>query len=144
MEKKAREHLTKKRKKMENLKDKEIIENILKTYEDALNTSDTSKVLPLYSHDGQFIPTQAPFATGQTELKESYDLVFKTIQLNVKFTIEEIVVSGDLAFSRTHSQGTNLVHATGNTSKEENRELFVFQKEAGDWKISRYMFNKSR
>ncbi len=35
------------------------------------------------------------------------------------------------------------VLADGTTAPEENRELFVFQKEDGVWKIARYMFNKT-
>jgi uncharacterized protein (TIGR02246 family) len=124
--------------------DQEVIEKILFSYQDALNASSTEKVLPLYTRDGQFLPTGAPAATGKIELTASYDKVFKTIRLNIKFHIEEIVVSGNLAFARTNSQGTNLVHATGKTSPEENRELFVFFKEDGQWKISRYMFNTSK
>jgi uncharacterized protein (TIGR02246 family) len=124
--------------------DKEKIEKILNTYQDALNASSVKDVLPLYATDGQFLPTGAPSAIGKQQLKESYEHVYKTIQLHVKFHIEEIVVNGSLAFARTHSQGTTLTHATGKTSAEENRELFVFQKEDGQWKISRYMFNKTK
>ena len=129
---------------MNSATDQAVIEKLLFSYQDALNASSTEEVLPLYARDGQFLPTGAPSATGMAELKKSYDLVFKTIRLHIRFQIEEIVVSGNLAFARTNSQGTNLVHATDKTSPEENRELFIFQKEGGQWKISRYMFNKSK
>jgi hypothetical protein len=36
------------------------------------------------------------------------------------------------------------VLAAGVTAPEANRELFVFVRESGDWKIGRYMFNKSQ
>lgn len=128
---------------MNTTTDEQEIEKLLYTYQDALNASSVENAISLYAKNGQFLPTNAPSATGPEQLKASYKMVFKTIQLNVAFHIEEIVVSGDLAFARTHSHGTNLVHATGKTSAEENRELFVFQKENGEWKISRYMFNKT-
>ncbi len=35
------------------------------------------------------------------------------------------------------------VLANDTSAPEENRELFVFQKKDGVWKISRYMFNKT-
>jgi hypothetical protein len=41
-------------------------------------------------------------------------------------------------------EGSTLIHATGETVPEENRELFVLQKENGSWKIDRYMFNKMK
>ena len=120
------------------------IEKLLFSYRDALNTSDVSKVLSLYTQDGVFMPTNAPTAKGQDQLKGSYEFVFKTIQLNIEFFIEEIGVSGESAFALTNSKGTTLIHANGQTVPEENRELFVLAKENGQWKIARYMFNKTK
>jgi uncharacterized protein (TIGR02246 family) len=128
---------------MEQTTEKNAIEKVLLTYGDALNTSDVNKVLQAYSQDGVFMPTTFPTATGTAQLKESYTNIFKTIQLNVKFTIEEVVISGDVAFARTSSKGTTLIHANKQTVPEENREFFFLKKENGEWKISRYMFNKS-
>ena len=120
------------------------IEQLLYSYRDALNASDPSKVLILYTADGVFMPTNAPTAKGQEQLKDSYEFVFKTIQIHIEFFIEEIVVSGDYAYAVTNSKGTALIHANGQTVSEENRELFVFQKDNGQWKIACYMFNKTK
>lgn len=124
--------------------EKSVIEITLFSYRDALNASDVSKVLTLYTNDGVFMPSNAPSAIGQEQVKGSYEYVFKTIQLNIEFFIDEIVENGDYAFARTTSKGTTLIHATGQTVPEENRELFVLQKVNGQWKISRYMFNKMK
>jgi len=123
-------------------KEKSAIEKLLFSYRDALSSSDVSKVLPLYTKDGVFMPANASTAKGQEQLKGSYEFVFKTIQINIEFFIQEIVVSGDYAYAVTNSKGTALVHANGQTVSEENRELFVLQKDNGQWKIARYMFNK--
>lgn len=130
--------------KMEQSKEKTAIETLLFSYRDALNASDVSKVLPLYTNDGVFMPSGAPSAIGQTQIKAAYEFVFKNIQLNIEFFIDEIVVTGDHAFARTTSKGTTLIHANGETVAEENRELFVIEKSNGQWKISRYMFNKMK
>ena len=129
---------------MEQSTGKSEIEKLLFDYRDALNTSDVNKVLPLYTNDGVFMPSNAPSAIGQEQIKVSYEFVFKTIQLNIEFFIDEIVVNGTYAFARTTSKGTTLIHANGQTVPEENRELFVLQKTNGIWKISRYMFNKMK
>jgi uncharacterized protein (TIGR02246 family) len=120
------------------------IEKLLFSYRDALNASDVSRVLPLYTEDGVFMPSNAPTAAGQEQVKAAYEFVFKAIQLHIEFYIDEIVLHGDYAFARTTSKGTTLIHATGETVPEENRELFVLQKANGQWKISRYMFNKMK
>ena len=118
------------------------ITDLLFTYRDALNASDVSKVLSLYTEDGIFMPSGAPTSIGAEQVKGTYEFVFSNIKLSIEFNIDEIIVNGDYAFARTTSKGTTLIHATGETVPEENRELFVLQKENGSWKIDRYMFNK--
>jgi uncharacterized protein (TIGR02246 family) len=129
---------------MEQTTDKMAIEKVLLAYENGLNTSDVNKVLQVYAQDGVFMPTTLPTATGTAQLKESYTNIFNAIQLNVKFTIEEVVVSNDVSFAQTSSRGTTLIHASGQTVAEENREFFLLKKESGEWKIWRYMFNKAK
>jgi len=129
---------------MENATEKASIEKVLYTYGEALNTADVNKVLKVYMHDGIFMPTMLPTATGAEQLKASYTNIFKTIQLNVKFNIEEVVINGDWAFVHTSSKGNVTINATNQTVPEENREFFLLKKENGEWKISRYMFNKSK
>lgn len=130
---------------MEQTIEKSAIEKLLFSYRDALYTSDVNKVMPLYTNDGVFMPSNAPSAIGQEQIKGSYEFVFKNIQLsNIEFFIDEIVVNGEYAFLRTTSKFTTLIHANGQTVAEEGRELFVLQKTSGQWKISRYMFNKMK
>ncbi|TMI86085.1 MAG: hypothetical protein E6H08_21605, partial [Bacteroidetes bacterium] len=52
-------------------KEQSAVEQLLFSYRDALNASDASKVLLLYTKDGVFIPTNAPTAKGQEQLKSS-------------------------------------------------------------------------
>ena len=130
--------------KMEQAPEKTAIEKLLFSYRDALNGSDVNKVLPLYTNDGVFMPSNAPSAIGHEQIKSAYEFVFSQIQLNIVFFIDEIVVNGNYAFARTTSKGTTLIHANGETVAEENRELFVFQKINGQWEIYCYMFNKMK
>ncbi len=129
---------------MEQTTEKTAIEKVLFSYRDALNSSDVNNVLPLYTNDGVFMPSNAPSAIGQEQVKAAYEFVFSQIQLNIEFYIDEIVVNGDYAFARTTSKGTTLIHANKQTVAEENRELFVLQKTNGTWQIARYMFNKMK
>jgi len=124
--------------------DKLQIESLLTEYKNSLNSSDAAQAQSLYSKDGVFMPTGAPSAIGSESILKSYEFIFSQIQLNIEFYIDEIVVDGDLAFATTSSKGTTLIHANGQTVPEENRELFVFEKIEGAWKIARYMFNKTK
>jgi len=123
--------------------DKEAIESLLQTYKKSLNTSDAKLAQSLYTKDGIFMPTEAPSAIGSENILKSYEFIFTQIQLNIEFYIDEIVVEGDFAFAVTSSKGTTLIHASGETVPEANRELFVFERVNGEWKIARYMFNKT-
>lgn len=123
--------------------EKQKIEALLSEYEKSLNTSDAKLAQSLYTKDGIFMPTEAPSGIGSEGILKSYEYVFSQIQLNIKFFIEEIQVEGNMAFAITSSKGTTMIHATGDIIPEANRELFVFEKVNGEWKIARYMFNKT-
>jgi uncharacterized protein (TIGR02246 family) len=123
----------------------EAVTALLAKYNEALNASSTEAVMPLYADDGVFMPPYSQSAIGSTALRRAYDAVFKTIMLNVKFTIAEIVVLGPgWAFARTNSAGTTTDHATGRKSAEGNQELFILrQDDDGAWKIARYSFSST-
>ncbi len=123
--------------------DRREIQTVLDRYEKALNASDVDAVIELYAGDGVFMPASAPTAVGIESVRAAYEYVFSTIKLNITFTVEEIVADGSIAFARSGSKGTVTILSDGTTAPEENRELFVFQKENGVWKIARYMFNKT-
>jgi len=119
------------------------IERVLRTYEQALNTSDTAAVMKLYASDGVFMPQHSPSSVGTEAVRTAYANVFGTIKLSVRFDIAEIVqVSPEWSFARTNSAGTVTIKASGQTSAEANQELFVLRKlTSGEWKIARYSFS---
>ena len=121
----------------------EAVITLLEKYNDALNSSNTNAVMPLYAEDGVFMPPYSPSAVSSDAVRRAYDAVFKAITLNVKFTIVEIVeLAPEWAFARTDSAGTAVDHATGTRSVEGNQELFIFRRPSGGaWKIARYSFS---
>ncbi len=123
--------------------DNEKIHALLKNYEQALNASDVTGVVKLYTEDGVFMAQHHPSAVGIDAVKAAYEGAFKAINLNVEFDIVEIkVVADDWAFARTHSAGTTTINATGDQVAEGNQELFVLKKtDDGNWKIARYCFS---
>lgn len=124
--------------------EKQKIETLLNVYKKSLNTSDAKLAQSLYTKDGIFMPSQAPSGIGSEGILKSYEFVFSQIQLNIEFFIEEIEVEGNMAFAVTSSKGTVKILANGVEAPEANRELFVFEKVNGEWKIARYMFNKTK
>lgn len=69
----------------------EAVTALLAKYNDALNSSSTDAVMPLYTEDGVFMPPYSPSAVGSEAVRKAYDAVFKAITLAVKFSVAEIV-----------------------------------------------------
>jgi len=124
--------------------ERQAIEQVLFAYRDALNASSTDAVVQLYAADGVFMPSNAPTAEGVDQVRSAYNHVFENIRLDIDFFVDAVDVDGDVSCARTSSKGTTLIHATGQTVPEENRELFVLRKQDCQWRIWRYMFNKTQ
>lgn len=118
------------------------ITSVIKSYEKALNASDVKKVIRLYAKDGVFMPANKPTSAGKAQVTKAYQYVFKALDLNVKFHIDEIVKRDDLAFVRTSSDGKITLRDKNVSIKNNSRELFVMKRIDGSWKIYRYMFNE--
>ena len=118
------------------------LRTLLATYETFLNAADAARIEQLYAEDGVFMPAGFPTASGRSAVRGAYDAVFKNIRIAIHFTVDELTVKGDVAYARTHSAGTSTVVGTGASGAERNRELFIFARGPGGWKIARYMFNK--
>lgn len=116
------------------------IEQVIRTYETALNANDVDTILGLYGVDPVFMPQGAPALVGRSAVRAGYEHVFNTLKLNVRFTVHEIKEAGDWAWARTSSAGRTRV-LTANTEVDEgNNELFVFCREGDAWRIHRYLF----
>ena len=116
------------------------IANLLKSYEEALNTSDTRAAMALYGSEPVFMPQHSVALSGREAVQAGYEHVFAALKLNVVFTIHEIVEMGELAYARTSSAGQTDILAAHAMVKEANNELFIFRLEQGQWKIHRYLF----
>jgi uncharacterized protein (TIGR02246 family) len=123
------------------LTDEGEIREVLERYQRALNDGDADLVMSCYAADATLMPTALPTVTGAA-LRGWYAKFFEATKMDVNFTIDEVVASGTVAYALTRSQGTQTVLAKGTASPESNREVFVFGREDGAWKIARYLFNK--
>ncbi len=118
------------------------IQALLGSYQKALNSSDVDKIMPLYSEDGVFMPANKPTSVGQVQVKTAYQHVFKTIDLDIVFHIDDIERQGDIAFVRTRSDGEIRLLKDNVVVKSNTRELFILKRVNDEWKIHQYMFNK--
>lgn len=125
--------------------EKQKIVNVLKSYEMFANESDYEALGALYTEDSILLPDRFDMFVGVQNITGFYQYAFSALTLDLVFNIDpaNIVVSGDTAYATTDSTGTRYLKETGMTVPEVNRELWVFEKVDGEWKIARYCFNKS-
>lgn len=124
--------------------DKTAITQTLKQYEDALNHSNTEKIVSLYTQDGIQMSPDQPAFIGTDALRSAYEHTFKQIKLNLAFTTEELeLLNEHTAMLRSRSDGAIAVVNPETPAKAAAfKELFIFKKQTnGEWKISRYSFN---
>ena len=124
--------------------DKQAIEKLINEYGDAIKSASVEKVLAVFTKDGVLMAPGAPTATGQDQLKGTYEYVFSAIKLDLKFTILEVTIDKDYAVVRSESAGTTTVLSSNQSAPDAYRELFVVKREGGTWKIARYMYNKTK
>ena len=89
------------------------IQELIKTYEVALNGNDLEKILALYGSDPVFMPQHGPALVGRDAVGAGYRQVFDTIKLNIKFEVHETEEAGDWAWARTSSAGRTRILAAG-------------------------------
>jgi ketosteroid isomerase-like protein len=126
-----------------NEAERNAIETQIHKYIEVISRSETVSLLQLFTKDGVVMAPDAPTMEGADQLQAFFDYGFKSIKLSPKILIDEIVVTDEYAFARCHSDVQVTLLETNASHLEANRELFVFKKHGGVWKIARYMFNKA-
>lgn len=125
-------------------KEETAVKTLVQNYFDALNTGDASKVTSYFTNEGVLLAPGAPTANGTEQINGTFTYVFDNFSYSLNVNIAEIIVQGNYAIVSSTSKGLFVIKADNQTVNAEYRETFVMQKEKGDWKISRYMYNQPK
>jgi uncharacterized protein (TIGR02246 family) len=117
------------------------INQLLRTYQRALNEADVDLVRSVYTDDAVVIGQPFPTATGIQEIIALYADFLSKLDFNVHFDLLETELGNDLGYIRTRSHGTIVPKGQKPTGSEGNREIFIVKKVQGHWKFYRYIFN---
>ena len=85
-----------------------------------------------------------PNHVGREVLEQIYRDFFSKYSAQVEVHIEEVRVSGDMAFDRGHFKVTSTPKAGGELEIREGRVFEVLRKERGKWKSLRVMVNDEK
>ncbi len=122
------------------LKEADKIKSIIIEYESALNQHNIDKILNLFSSDAVLVLQQMPTTQGTEKIKSAYNNLFKMLEFNLTFTIQELVfISEEWAFIRTITTGQTKMKSNNKENEANGHEIFILKKIDNDgWKIFRY------
>jgi uncharacterized protein (TIGR02246 family) len=122
-------------------KDKLAVEKLLNGYSKALIDGDAASLASLYCNDAEFMPDGFATIRSAKQIRSSAERFFQTQTLKAEFLLKDLVVEGDFAFIKSIATVTT-ENTQGQSIAVKTRDFFVVRREAEDWKIFRYIFNK--
>jgi ketosteroid isomerase-like protein len=119
------------------------VKAVVERYQDGLNSSDFSKIRPLFARDAVAEWNDKATVLGVDAMAKPYEDLFKAIKFNTDFQYDAVDLYGDVAIVRTHHPvgQTELILKDRSRKLDFNREIFVLRRLDGDWKIVLYTFN---
>ena len=119
------------------------VKAVVERYQDGLNSSDFSKIHPLFATDAIAEWNEKATMLSVDAMAKPYEDLFKAIKFNTDFQYDAVDVYGDVAIVRTHHPvgQTELLLKDRSKQLDFNREIFVLRRIDGEWKIILYTFN---
>ncbi len=124
-------------------KDMQAIKEVVKQYEDALNSNSLDGVVAVFTLDAVVLPPDAPAVSGHGAIREQYKAVTDPgTSIDITLEIQELILSDDIAYVWSLNYG-KIKYEGGEASSIDSKSLMVLQKTMDGWKTSRYMFNNN-
>jgi len=120
------------------------IVQIAKDFAEAYKAGDLKRVVDVYSPDVIYMYQGMPNHEGRDVIEEMYRGFFSENNAQVVIDIQEVKISGDLAFDRATFKVTATPKAGGEATVSEGRVFEVLRKEGGKWKSLRVMVNQEK
>jgi uncharacterized protein (TIGR02246 family) len=117
--------------------DEREIREIHSTWIDAVNAGDLDRLLTLMTDDVVFLnPGQAPF--GRDEFSANFSGGHQRVRIDCSSELEEVVVAGDVAYTRSRDALSVTPRAGGETTQLAGHRITVYRKQPdGRWLLAR-------
>lgn len=123
--------------------DRAAINNIRLEFEAGENTDDLARMTRYLAPDVVAMPPNRPITKGATTLAESLRGFLGAYKVAVKYTTDEIVLSGDWAMERGTAVETVTPKAGGAAETSNAKYLWLYHRNNGKWELARLMWNSS-
>jgi ketosteroid isomerase-like protein len=122
-------------------KDMKAIKEVVKQYENALNSNSLDGIVEVFDVDAVVLPPNAPAVTGHAGIREQYKRVTDPgTSIDITLEIQELMVSDYVAYVWSLNYG-KIKFADSAESSIDSKSLMVLQKTMDGWKAHWYMFN---
>ncbi len=116
--------------------DIEAIKDLCEEWEVAYNANDIDKLLSLYADNSLRIPANQPPVIGKEAIRGSFKQEFDEFTYEEEDVLEDVEVSGDLAFARGAWKSILAPRAGGESRTLNGNWLEILKKQPdGSWKI---------
>lgn len=123
---------------MVNTSDEQAIRNVVATWQEATRKGDVDAILPLMTEDVVFLIPGQPPMTGRAGFAAGMRKMVGTHRILSDGVVEEVAVSGDMAYCRTRLEVRIEPLAGGAAMRRAGYTLSVFRRNAeGQWQIAR-------
>jgi len=118
------------------------IEAIWPTYANIVEAGDVDAYLELWTDDGIQMPPNEPPVAGKEHIRARFLAVDEQVTLGYNIDNREVVVSGDIAYSRGVFTGTVTPKDGGESTHLEGKYMTIFRRQPdGTWEIHRDIWN---
>lgn len=117
--------------------DEEAIRRLIAEWLDATAAGDLGRILPLMSDDVVFLSAGQPPMEGREAFAHSFDGGRKANEVSGEVSVEEVVVSGDVAYTRAYLTIGVTPAGGGPTRRLGGHSLSVLRRTASGWVIAR-------
>ncbi len=125
-------------------KDEEAIRQWHKEVENASNTADFDAYASHWSDDMIWMPPNMQPIQGKETCMGMFTYLTENYLVDQKVTVEEVVVSGDLAFSRFFSKEKFTPKADVPSMENDGKNIFLFKRQPdGSWLATHGIWNSN-
>jgi uncharacterized protein (TIGR02246 family) len=118
------------------------IRSVVESEMAAANAGDLEGWLAHFADDVSFLPANESILLGKEAVRAWGEFLFSQFDLHEDVSVEEVVVSGDLAYTRTTFAMTMTPKAGGESFTDVGKMLSIFgRQQDGSWKWSRACWN---
>ncbi|MGL4612044.1 MAG: YybH family protein [Trueperaceae bacterium] len=118
------------------MKDEQAIRDVITTWQEATKVGNLSRLLELMTDDVVFLTSGQP-PMNKEGFSKGFESILKKMTIVSRGDIQEIVVSGDYAYSWSHLSVTMTPKDGNNSIRRLGHTLTFFRKENGSWRLAR-------